>query len=86
MKNTIVLFLLTTYLFSTTNWNIGVHECGGEKSYNIFGFQLNFKCECDHSDEGHINCCSDDEIQLKADNSDKIFKKEVSNKKMNFEN
>lgn len=85
MKNIVVLFLLTTYLFSSTNWNIGVHECGGEKSYSFCGLNLNFKCECDHSDKEHKNCCSDDTILLKADNQDKIFKKDAGFKKFTFE-
>lgn len=85
MKNTFILFLLTTYLISTTSWSIGVHECAGEESYSIFGINLNFKCECDHSDREHKNCCTDDKILLKADTKDKIAKKENDFKKLSFE-
>lgn len=77
MKNTFILFILTTYLISTTSMSVGVHECAGEKSYSVFGFSLNFKCQCDHTDKEHSNCCSDDNILLKADTKDKIAKKET---------
>ena len=82
MKNSFVLFLLTTYIISTTSLSIGIHECAGEESYSIFGISLNFKCECNHLDEDHNKCCKDHTILIK----DKILKKETAFKKFVIEN
>lgn len=82
MKNVFVLFILTCYMLSSVSWSIGVHECASEKSYSLFGIQFNDKCECDHSDEEHTNCCKDNTYLFKAENQDKLFKKEASFKKL----
>jgi hypothetical protein len=63
-----------------------MHECGGEKSYALFGIAINESCQCDHSDEHHSkDCCKDKKVKVKADKKDKSFGKQLIQKYKTFE-
>lgn len=66
---------------------MSIHECAGEKSFSIFGIQLNQACLCDHEDVSHNsdNCCSDKEIIVKSSDIDKNLKKDILLKKINLD-
>ena len=76
MKSVVSIFLIFSHLFSTMGFSMAIHECGGEKSYNVFGLSLNSLCECDHDSADHDdNCCKDKKVQVKADQKEKITPK-----------
>jgi hypothetical protein len=58
-----------------------IHECGGEKSYAIFGVSLSSVCQCDHDSEDHDTaCCKDKTTTIKAKHQDKQINKTISAK------
>ncbi len=76
MKAFISFFLIFSHLFSTVGFSIGVHECGGEKSYAFFGISFNSSCQCDHESEDHDkDCCQDKNTTFKAKYQDKQISK-----------
>lgn len=65
---------------------MGMHECGGEKSFTVFGISLGHPCECDHEQREHQeNCCKDKKVVVQADHSNKYVQKAIFEKKSTFQ-
>ena len=83
MKVFISIFLIFSHLFSTVGFSMEVHECGGEKSYAVFGISLNSLCQCDHESEDHDDgCCKDKKTTIKAKHQDQQINKTIIAKKL----
>lgn len=88
MKAFISIFLILSHLFSTVGYSVGVHECGGKKSYSFLGISLNPKCQCNHSDKLHQDkennkgCCTDKKIVVKGEQKEKISNSCIAVKKL----
>ncbi|MBC7412478.1 MAG: hypothetical protein H7331_08505 [Bacteroidia bacterium] len=76
MKKLFVLLLILTHLFATSGFSVGIHECGGVKSYSVLNIQIGETCECDHATEHEDDdCCKDKKVVVKAVAKDKISSK-----------
>ncbi len=86
MKLFIPIFLILSHLFSTIGFSLEIHECGGHKSYSIYGFSLQKKCQCNHSSKDHTDdCCKDKQAVVKGEHKDKMTNKVFVSKKVNAE-
>lgn len=86
MKILISIFLIFSHLFSTVGFSMEIHECGGKKSYSIYGLSLHKHCKCDHESVVHTNsCCEDKKCIVKGEHRDKMTNKVFESKKINAE-
>lgn len=84
MKIFISIFLIFSHLFSTVGFSMEIHECGGKKSYSIYGLSLHKLCKCDHESKDHTNsCCEDKTCLVKGEFKDKMTTKVIESKKIN---
>lgn len=79
MKKIFAIAFLHLYLFSIIGLSMNVHHCAGKTSYTIFEIDFNKLCNCQHSLEEHSSdCCHDDQVAVKAIDSDKISNKTIA--------
>lgn len=76
MKKIVVILLIFIHLFSAVGFSMNIHQCGGHKSYTIFGFEVGAICACDHQDHSHSKeCCKDKKVEVKAQKKENIYSK-----------
>ena len=78
MRKGLSIAILCCYLLSLVGFNMSKHECAGETSINFFGIGGS-NCECEHESEEHEDeCCHDEQLLVKALDSDKVSSKSVA--------
>ncbi len=76
MKRIVVILLIFTHLFSAVGFSMNIHQCGGHKSYALFGFEIGAVCGCDHQDHSHSkDCCNDKKVVVKAQKKENVASK-----------
>ena len=78
MKKGLSIAILLCYLLSLVGFNVVKHECAGETSIIFFGIGSS-NCECEHESDAHDeDCCHDEQLLVKALDSDKVGSKSVA--------